>query len=436
MTAETTRTALRTERFHAGFTESDPQRPDEQTADWLEAVNVGFHDPAIDPAHVASIIQAYVADGRTLTGVYDDGAPEHAWNPQAPVATYATMAHDLNAGAGLIPAHQVTSVTVRPTHRRRGILTNMMTEDLRIAKESGFALASLYASEAVIYGRFGFGAATSETLVEVDVRGRLELRTAPSGTTVLADLAGMEKLAPQIFARHLQVTRGALGRQTGYAKRAAGLWGDLPEKQKEVRAAVHYDAAGTPDGYVTYRFLPWETEPHTLKVLDLVAVDDTARLELWRYLGSIDLVEKITASAPVADPLPWALADRRRYRITGIADALWLRALDPAAMLRSRGFEADGELVLDIADPLGLAQGRWLLQVSGSAAVVTELEDELPSGVPAVEADAAAFASLYLGGAAASVLASAGGIRGSAEDIRALGRLFDVARAPYCSTHF
>ena len=436
MTAETTQTALRTERFGAGFTEGDPQRPDERTSNWLEAVNVGFHDPNWDPAHLASIVQAYVADGRTLTGVYEDGAPEHAWNPNAPVATYATMSHDLNAGAGLIPAHQITSVTVRPTHRRRRILTNMMTEDLRSAKQGGFAVAALFASEAVIYGRFGFGAATAEAMVELDVRGRLEMRTAPSGTTVLADLARMEKLAPQVFARHLEGTRGALGRQVGYAKRAAGLWGDVPEKQKEVRAAVHYDAAGTPDGYVTYRFLPWETEPHTLKVLDLVAVDDTARLELWRYLGSIDLVEKITASAPVVDPLPWALADRRRYRITGVEDALWLRALDPAAMLRARGFEADGELVLDIADPLGLAQGRWLLQVSGSAAVVTELGNELPQDVPVLEADAAAFASLYLGGAAASVLASAGGIRGSAEAVRALGRLFDVARPPYCSTHF
>ncbi|MFF3037433.1 GNAT family N-acetyltransferase [Arthrobacter citreus] len=436
MSGESTGTALRTERFSAGFSEADPKRPDERTSNWLEAVNLGFHDPRWDPAHLASIVQAYLADGRTLTGVYDDGAPEHAWNPKAPVATYAAMSHDMNAGAGLLPAHQITSVTVRPTHRRRGILTGMITQDLRSAKENGFAVASLYASEAVIYGRYGFGAATAEAMVEVDVRGRLELRTAPSGTTVLADLAGMEKLAPEIFARHLEVTRGALGRQAGYAKRAAGLWGDLPEEQKEVRAAVHYDDAGAPDGYVTYRFLPWETEPHTLKVLDLVAVDDTARLELWRYLGSIDLVEKITASAPVSDPLPWALADRRRYRITGVEDALWLRALDPAAMLRARGFESDGNLVISITDPLGLANGRWLLQASAGTAVVTELGNDAPGGIPAVEADAAAFASLYLGGVPAAMLAAAGGIRGSAEAVGVLGRLFDVARPPYCSTHF
>ncbi|GAA1353161.1 GNAT family N-acetyltransferase [Arthrobacter koreensis] len=436
MSGTNTGTALRTERFSPGFTDADPKAPDEPTSNWLEAVNLGFHDARWDPKHLAPIVQAYQADGRMLTGVYDDAAPEHAWNPKAPVATYASMSHDLNAGAGLLPAHQVTSVTVRPTHRRQGILTGMITGDLRRAKEDGFAVASLYASEAVIYGRYGFGAATSEADIEVDVRGRLELRTAPSGATAVADLAGMEKLAPEIFQRHLEATRGALGRQAGYAKRAAGLWGDLPEEQKEVRAAVHYDAAGTPDGYVTYRFLPWETEPHTLKVLDLVAVDDTARLELWRYLGSIDLVEKVTASAPVSDPLPWALADRRRYRITGVEDALWLRALDPAAMLRARGFESDGNLVIGVTDPLGLADGRWLLQVSSGAAVLTGLGREEPEGIPAVEVDATAFATLYLGGVPASMLAASGVIRGSVEAVEALGRLFDVVRAPYCSTHF
>jgi len=412
---------------------------DERTVAWLQSVALGFHEPRYESKHVSALVEAYDADGRWLTGVYDDAAPVHAWNPAAPVATYATMTHELNTGGSLLPAHQITSVSVRPTHRRRGILRHMITSDLRRAKDEGFAVAALGASEAVIYGRFGFGVATSEVAVQVDARGRLELTVPPSGTTVLADLAQLESLAPEIFRRHLERHRGALGRQIGYAKRAAGLWGDLPEPEKDIRAAVHYDPSGTPDGYVTYKFLPWETEPHTLKVLDLVAVDDAARLELWRYLGSIDLVERITHSAaPDADPLPWALADRRRYAVKSHGDLLWLRPLDPAAMLRARGFEADGAVVLGIADPLDLASGRWLVQVDAGTATVTGLEtDETPpSGVPVVEAGAAAFGSLYLGSVSAQVLAAAGGIRGSGADIEALGRLFDVARAPYCSTHF
>ncbi|MBD8043775.1 GNAT family N-acetyltransferase [Arthrobacter sp. Sa2BUA2] len=430
---------LRTERFQAALSTVDPGSADKRTADWFQAVALGFHDARYESKHISAVVEAYGQDGRWLTGVYDDEAPEYAWNPAAPVATYATMTHELNTGGALLPIHQITSVTVRPTHRRRGILRQMITSDLSRAKDEGFAAAALTASEAVIYGRFGFGVATSERSVEVDARGRLELTVPPSGTAAVADLAKLEALAPEIFRAHLEHTRGALGRQVGYAKRAAGLWGDLPEPEKDVRAAVHYDPSGTPDGYVSYKFLPWETEPHTLKVLDLVAADDTARLELWRYLGSIDLVERISqAAAPEADPLPWALADRRRYAVKAHEDQLWVRALDPAAMLRARGFDADGALVLAITDPLDLASGRWLVQVDAGAAVVTALsaEDKPPSGVPVVEADAAAFGSLYLGSVSAQILAAAGGIRGSSGAVEALGRLFDVARAPYCSTHF
>ena len=430
---------LRTERFRAALSPADAGLSDERTDAWFQAVALGFHEARYEPKHIGAVVEAYEQDGRWLTGVYDDEVPEYAWNPAAPVATYATMDHELNTGGTLLPTHQITSVTVRPTHRRRGILRQLITSDLSRAKDEGFAAAALTASEAVIYGRFGFGVATSEVSVEVDTRGRLELTVPPSGTTVVADLAKLESLAPEIFRKHLERTRGALGRQVGYAKRAAGLWGELPEPEKDLRAAVHYDASGTPDGYVTYKFLPWETEPHTLKVLDLVAVDDYARLDLWRYLGSIDLVERITCTAaPEADPLPWAMADRRRYAVKSVEDQLWLRALDPAAMLRSRGFEASGALVLRITDSLELASGRWLMQVDAGTAVVTELgtRDTLPPGVPTVELEAAAFGSLYLGGVSAQLLSAAGGIRGSEEAVETLGRLFAVSRAPYCSTHF
>lgn len=430
---------LRTERFRAALSAVDAGRSDERTDAWFQAVALGFHEARYESKHITALVEAYQTDGRWLTGVYDDAAPEYAWNPAAPVATYATMVHELNTGGALLPAHQITSVTVRPSHRRRGILRQMITADLRRAKDEGFAVAALGASEAVIYGRFGFGVATSEVAVEVDARGRLELTVPPTGSTVVADLAKLETLAPEIFRRHLAQNRGALGRQLGYSKRAAGLWGDLPEPEKDVRAAVHYGPSGVPDGYVTFKFLPWDTEPHTLKVLDLVAVDDTARLELWRFLGSIDLVERITcAAAPEADPLPWALADRRRYSVKSCEDLLWLRPLDPATMLRARGFEASGALVLGIADPMELASGRWLVQVDAGRASVTGLEarDTPPPGIPAVDMDVRAFASLYLGGVSADLLCAAGSISGSGDAVETLSRLFAVPRPPYCSTHF
>ena len=66
------------------------------------------------------------------------------------------------------------------------------------------------------------------------------------------------------------------------------------------------------DGYVSYKFGGWSSTPYTMEVVDLVAATRAAYLELWQYLGAIDLVERVTwDEAPVDDPLPWALKDPR-----------------------------------------------------------------------------------------------------------------------------
>ena len=54
----------------------------------------------------------------------------------------------------------VMGVGVLPTHRRRGALTELMRAQLADAHERGEPLATLYASEGGIYGRFGYGLAS------------------------------------------------------------------------------------------------------------------------------------------------------------------------------------------------------------------------------------------------------------------------------------
>ena len=427
---------IRFETFEASLEESGG--PEARTLAWYEADAFGFHEERLEPARLAELIGVHCRDGRFLTGAYDDGLPDYAWDPAVPVATYGTMVNDLNVGGGkLLPTHLVTGVTVRPTHRRRGILRSMMTSDLQRAKEQGRALAGLTASEATIYGRFGFGAATSTALIEVDVRNRLDFRRVPAGSVAVADPAKIQELSPQIYRAHLERTFGALGRQHSYPKRASGAWGTAaPEPDRGVRTVLHYDPAGIPDGYATYKSMGWETEPHTMKVIDLVAASDEAYLGLWHYLGSIDLVERLTFdAAPLEDPLPWALADRRRYKVTGVDDVLWLRILDTPAALEARGYFGDGVLELSVTDPMGLAGGTWRLDVTEGHARVSPVTAG-GSGPARAEIDIDALGSLYLGSVTAPTLAASGSLRAGSATQAVLDRMFAAGPAPYCSTQF
>lgn len=407
------------------------------SADWLRGVGLGFYDDRHKEEFVDKVLAMIRVDNRELTGVYQNGeVAAHSLAGDVPVATFASFRKELNIGYGRqLPAHMVTAVTVRGTHRRQGLLRRMMTEDLTAARADGMAIAALTASEASIYGRFGFGAATFERSIQVDTGPRFQLRHSATGRVEIADPRVLLDLAPEVFARVHRLTPGSIGRQEAYRQRVSGALSKDGGSDDGVKCALHYDADGRVDGYVSYKFSGWEAKPPTVTIGDLAAATDAAYLELWQFLGGIDLVERVSwREAPVEEPLGWALEDSRCIESSDQRDMLWLRVLDTAAALSARSYAADGRLVLRIMDSLGLAGGTFELVVHGGEAAVSRVEDGRGADLVL---DVAALGSLYLGGVCPVTLASAGRIKqltpGAALAAR---RTFAVERAPHCLTHF
>ena len=403
---------------------------------WLRGVGIGFYEEPRKDDFVDKIMAMYRVDNRELTGVYQaDGVAAHSLAAEVPVATFATLRKDLNIGYGRhLEAHLVTAVTVRGTHRRQGLLRRMMTEDLAAAKADGAALAALTASEASIYGRFGYGVATFERSIKVDTGPRFRLRHEPVGSVEVADRKVLLDLAPEVFGRLHDAMPGSISRQEAYRQRSSGVLGRDGSEDEAIRCALHYDAEGTVDGYVSYKFAGWDTKPYTMEIVDLVAAADAAYLELWKFLGSIDLIERISwQDAPVDDPLTWALEDPRCLESSDHRDMLWLRILDPVRVLGARRYSADGTLVLAVKDALGFTAGTYALKVSGGEATVTPA----PETAPDLSLDVADLGSMYLGAVCPVTLKAAGRIIEHAAGAALTARLmFAVERSPHCLTHF
>ncbi|MDR7082851.1 putative acetyltransferase [Arthrobacter ginsengisoli] len=406
-------------------------------ADWLRGVGVGFYDERHKEEFVDKVMAMYRVDNRELTGVYQTGTvAARSLAAEIPVATFATLRKDLNIGYGRqLPAQLITAVTVRGTHRRQGLLRRMMTEDLAASKADGLAIAALTASEASIYGRFGFGVATFERSIKVDTGPRFRLRHTPAGTVEIADRKVLLDLAPRVFDRVHRHTPGSIVRQDAYRQRSSGTLGQDGAEDDSIRCALHYDADGAVDGYVAYKFAGWDTKPHTMEVIDLVAATDSGYLELWQFLGSLDLIQRVTwAEAPADDPLTWALEDPRCIESSVNRDMLWLRILDTAQALGARRYSSDGALVLRVTDTLGLAGGTFTLTVTGGEARVAVASD---SAAPELSLDVAELGSIYLGAVCPVTLAAAGRISEHAPGAALTARLmFAVERAPHCLTHF
>jgi predicted acetyltransferase len=307
-------------------------------------------------------------------------------------------------GGAILPAAGVSAVTVRSTHRRRGVLRSMMRELLDEAVERQEPVAMLTASEASIYERFGFGISTRSMQLELDRRDVEFARPRPPGRLRLLDVDEASKLQPEVFERVRRAYPGAVSRP-------AAWWTDEQwEPRFGVRFDVAYEHAGVVDGYACYgireSFDPGTGSHNRLTVRDLVAATPDATHGLWRYLCEVDLVRTITdPGGPVDVPLPWLLTSNRAARVRAVKDAVWTRLLDLPAALGARAYATDGRLTFGVRDefrPGGRADGTFTVEMGRDGAAVHE------GGAPDLRCSVSAASAAWLGGVRWATLAAAG----------------------------
>lgn len=345
-------------------------------------------------------------------------------------------------GGAQLPAAAVTWVGVMASHRRRGILTSMMGALLDDAVERREPLAVLLASESVIYGRFGYGAATFGTTYEID-RSHLRMVEPVGVPGRFHYLFGAD--AEPVVRSVYEAYRIA---QVGETNRSDAWWHrwflDLPQWRGGASPrffVAHEREPGIWDGYATYRMHEkWDGHPdHTLEVQDLVALDEATRLALVEFLANVDLVSRLRfASGPVDEPLRWTLSDPRRLRSCATNDHLWVRVLDVERALSARTYAREGSLVLDVDDPFRPdAGGRFRLDVAGDGTASCErLAGEGIDGAD-VALRSPDLGSILLGGVSPSTLAAAGRaveLRPGAADRAAA--MFVTPRPPHSQTDF
>ncbi|MEO1060269.1 MAG: GNAT family N-acetyltransferase [Actinomycetota bacterium] len=348
------------------------------------------------------------------------------------VATSGAYSLDLTLPGGTTVATAgVTAVGVRPTHRRRGILTSMMTQLHDQAREREEPVAALLASEAGIYGRFGYGVATEYRSVVID-RHRTSLPDAPAGSIELVTPEVAQPLFDDLFTRVRLGRVGQVTRPAGWAER------NLVDRESDrdgagpLEVSVSRDVDGVVDGMAMWRLKPnWNMNlpDGVVKVIELFAATDDARLRLHQHLMNVDLASSVELDrADLADPTRYALTDPRAYRTVAVGDWLWVSVLDPVAALAARSYETEDRLVLEIHD--GPASTTVEIEAGAEAAC------RITTAAPDLVCQASTVGSLLLGGVLPSALATAGRLQGDPDAIARADRVFPTARPPFCQTMF
>lgn len=355
------------------------------------------------------------------------------------VGTAAAISFQITLpGNVTVPAAGVTWVSVMPTHRRRGILTSLMRRQLQDVRERGEHLAVLLASESLIYGRYGYGAATIGVDYELETRyGALRDPVPAAGRMRVLEPDEALAIIPQVYDRMRQGQPGALSRSQTRWQNEVDIREQPWEKAKARFHVAHVGKAGDIQGYVSYRMQQqWQhgLAEYALTIDELVATSPEAYAALWAYCIDADLVRLIRAgSRPQDEPLRWMLAEPRRLRTTDAGDFLWVRIVDVAGALCARRYANEGRVVLAISDHfVPDNSGNYELIVAGSGSTCRRVDRD-----PDLEMGIADLGSIYLGGVRCTTLGFAGRIREHTPGaLKLADALFLSDPRPWCNTEF
>lgn len=337
-------------------------------------------------------------------------AVEREADRETVVGTAAWTPFDMTVPGGQVRVAGVTMVAVRPTHRRRGILRGLMTRQLHDLHAEEIAVATLWASESVIYQRFGYGMAFVKARIELDPRrARFLGDPEPTGRPRLVSEADSLAVIPPLYER---ATRGIPA-----SFRRTPLWWEVnrladPPSRRGTGGSPMFrmvlEIDGAAEGYALYRVFPDygpDSLPnHTLEVLEALATTPAATREVWRYLFGVDLVARVrTNRLNQGHPLFLMLADARQLHLS-LADGTWVRLADVAAALQARRYGAEGILTFELRDPLcPWNEGVWTLEAGPSGAALRRA-----TAAPELRLSIAELGAMYLGTVPCSHLLGAG----------------------------
>ncbi len=324
-----------------------------------------------------------------------------AWEGDAVVATAGAATFRLSVPGGHLGAAGVRGVGVLPTHRRRGLLAELMRHQLDDVRRRGEPLACLWASESRIYRRFGYGLAVIGMGWEA-ARARTEFLPGIPVELPVRLAENDDEIRPVMTEVHERLWQT----RPGMVDRSAA-WTDYRLRRRGALRHAVVEGQSGPEAYASYQVTPgWGVSgpEHELFVTEALAVTPEAEATIWRYLLDTDLVRTVKAGfRPADEPLVLMLADTQALH-RRVTDALWVRLVDLEAALTGRCYSAEVHVVLEVSDAFcPWNEGRWLLEGGPDGARCTRT-----SAQPDLSMDTADLAATFLGGIGVGPLVRAG----------------------------
>lgn len=346
--------------------------------------------------------------------------------------SYSVLPLTMRANGRAVALGGVSAVGTLPEFRRRGLLRRITAQSLADMRDRGQSVAALWASQAAIYQRYGYALASAQLAYRIDPLD-VAFADGNGGAATVARVSGEAG-----FETIKRVYIEFVANRIGYLHRARPMW--LNNALSAAQGPVHIAVAsrdGHSVGYVTYHLRDGGsghfTRNQEIVVRDLAWCDADAYRSLWSWLKRHDLVGRILwPGVPIDDPAGELFVEPRLLHAE-MRDGIWLRVVDVAAALATRGYHGRGALTLEVAadDLAPWNTGRFVLDTdAGEAKVGTT------TAAADVQLTVKALASLYSGHRSARQLKSWGLLDADDDAVARTDALFATRHAPHCPDNF
>lgn len=344
-------------------------------------------------------------------------------------------------GGNTIGMAGIMGMGTLPTHKRKGIFSSVINKLHSQAKERGDVIAGLWASQSLLYTRFGYGLSTLREDWTINTNHTKLLKQKKE--SIRFELVDKEKALieiPKIYDTFRKCQNGATDRTEGYWNYI--LYEDDSAKyNKSGNCGFFFVLAykdNKPSGYAIYNFnkesgVAHEDDKGTLDVQEIISTDKETNIALWHYIFGIELVEeiKINQRAP-GDPLYLMLENPRKLKRETI-DGLWVRIVDPIKMLEKRKYNSEGNITICIAGQNQKdIEGTYSIETDGTNTEVKKVNKK-----PDISMKASDLSSIYFGAVSPGEYFQAGNLEiENQNSLIELSKMFFVQQAPWCNTDF
>jgi predicted acetyltransferase len=304
------------------------------------------------------------------------------WEDDALVAQLRLIDLRLQSGFNELPAVGIASVAGAPETRRRGHVAALLHHAMAETAAAGVALAVLYPFKRTFYGRYGWANYVERRVYSGPPERLAAFRLGP-GRFVHAGFGRADALIAELDT----IYRAALRGRFGPLARDADWWRQRVLRDyynpagQPAHVAIWRDDAGNGRSYLIYD-LDKEAGERTLNCWEIVAMDPTARAQLFAYMaGHQDQVTRVRFRAPIDAPVNMLLPDPLEC---AVEPHFMLRILDVPAALAQYAFPPDlaGAFTLAVHDDwIAANNAAFHVELAGGSAHVTRLPADTQAGL-------------------------------------------------------